>query len=52
MQTTPKKNENRSDVSQSDVSENSREGAMFSSKKKLSRRRGHDGRMRSKHGSR
>ncbi len=49
---TPKKNENRSDVSQSDVSENSREGGMFSSKKKLSRRRGHDGKMRSRHGSR
>ena len=28
-----------------------REGGMFASKKKLNRRRGHDGKMKSKHGS-
>jgi hypothetical protein len=48
---TPKKG-NGSELSQSDISENSREGAMFNSKRKLSRKRGHDGKLRSKHGSR
>lgn len=50
--TTPRKNGYGSQVlSQSDASDISREGA-FNSKKKLTRRRGHDGKMRSKHGSR
>lgn len=39
-------------LSQSDVSDNSRDGGMFNSKKKLSRKRGHDGKMKSRHGSR
>jgi hypothetical protein len=49
--TTPNK-ATADNLSQSDVSENSREGGMFNSKKKLSRKRGHDGRMKSRHGSR
>lgn len=48
--TTPGKA--HSEVSQSDISDNSREGGMFNSKKKLSRKRGHDGKMKSRHGSR
>lgn len=48
--TTP--NKAPSEVSQSDISENSREGGMFNSKKKLSRKRGHDGKMKSRQGSR
>lgn len=38
-------------LSQSDISENSKDGGL-NSKKKLSRKRGHDGKMRSRHGSR
>jgi hypothetical protein len=48
--TTP--NKAPSEISQSDISDNSREGGMFNSKKKLSRKRGHDGKMKSRHGSR
>jgi myosin heavy subunit len=49
--TTPNKAQS-DNLSQSDISDNSREGGMFNSKKKLSRKRGHDGKMKSRHGSR
>lgn len=48
---TPKKNDYGSEnLSQSDREDS--EGGIFSSKKKLARKRGHDGRMKSRNGSR
>jgi hypothetical protein len=53
---TPRKNEVSSEVlSQSELSDNNslnRNSGAFASKRKLMRKRGHDGKFRSKHGSR